>query len=105
MRSNIVELCKYAQERGGWKTDVVMKKVYTQTFPEERVKVDDTVDSYFNNLVYVDSDIDNKKYSAFLTLFELRDNEKSKAYEKSFIKYLEDLEKQIKKKAENRYND
>ena len=71
---------KYAQERGGWKTDIVMKKVYTQTFPEERVKVDDTVDSYFNNLVYVDSDIDNKKYSAFLTLFELRDNEKSKAY-------------------------
>lgn len=42
---------KYAQERGGWSSDKVMKKVYTQTFPEERVKVDDTVDEYFNSIV------------------------------------------------------
>lgn len=38
---------KYAQERGGWKTDKVMKRVYMNTFPEERVKVDDTIDEYF----------------------------------------------------------
>lgn len=38
---------KYAQERGGWKTDHVMKSVYTETFSEERQRVDDIVDGYF----------------------------------------------------------
>jgi integrase len=71
---------KYAQERGGWKTDEVMKKVYTQTFSEEREKVDDTVDSYFNNMVYKNKKTDNVKYKKFLELFELKDNEKSKEY-------------------------
>ena len=31
---------KYAQERGGWSSDRVMKNVYTHTFSEEREKVD-----------------------------------------------------------------
>lgn len=69
---------KYAQERGGWKTDDVMKKVYTQTFAEERVKVDDKMDSFFNNLVYNETDTDSQKYHAFLQLFNLPDNDKSK---------------------------
>lgn len=38
---------KYAQERGGWKSDAVMKKVYMQTFSEERERVDNLIDSYF----------------------------------------------------------
>lgn len=38
---------KYAQERGGWKTDKVMKNVYMQTFSEERERVDELIDSYF----------------------------------------------------------
>lgn len=38
---------KYAQERGGWKSDEVMKKVYMQTFSEERIRVDDKMDTYF----------------------------------------------------------
>lgn len=42
---------KYAQERGGWKTDRVMKKVYMNTFSEERVKVDDMIDRYFSQHV------------------------------------------------------
>ena len=42
---------KYAQERGGWKSDKIMKKVYTQTFPEERVKVDDMIDDYFEKVM------------------------------------------------------
>ncbi len=42
---------KYAQERGGWKTDHVMKRVYTQTFPEERVRVDDIIDKYFQGIM------------------------------------------------------
>ena len=42
---------KYAQERGGWKTDAVMKKVYTHTFSEERHNVDQTIDNYFNSFL------------------------------------------------------
>lgn len=38
---------KYAQERGGWKSDQVMKKVYMQTFSEERERVDNMMDGYF----------------------------------------------------------
>lgn len=38
---------KYAMERGGWKTDQVMKKVYTHTFSDERERVDELIDSYF----------------------------------------------------------
>lgn len=42
---------KYAQERGGWASDRVMKRVYTHTFSEEREKVDATIDSYFDNIL------------------------------------------------------
>ncbi len=42
---------KYAQERGGWKSDKIMKRVYTQTFAEERERVDDTIDEYFGNIL------------------------------------------------------
>ena len=42
---------KYAQERGGWKTDHVMKRVYQHTFDAYRQQVDDTVDSYFASLI------------------------------------------------------
>ncbi len=38
---------KYAQERGGWKTDYIMKRVYQQTFSDERRNVDRIIDSYF----------------------------------------------------------
>lgn len=41
---------KYAQDRGGWASDTVMKAVYTETFSQERIAVDDTIDAYF--LVY-----------------------------------------------------
>ena len=39
---------KYAQERGGWKTDHVMKKIYQNTFSSERKKVDNIIDAYFD---------------------------------------------------------
>ena len=42
---------KYAQARGGWKTDRVMKKVYTQTFSKERETVDNIIDGYFEKLI------------------------------------------------------
>jgi len=41
---------KYAMERGGWKTPNVMKSVYQHTFTEERIAVDDKMDSYFETL-------------------------------------------------------
>lgn len=39
---------KYALERGGWKTDKVMKQVYIHTFSPEREKVDGIIDHYFS---------------------------------------------------------
>lgn len=42
---------KYAQERGGWKTDHIMKSVYTETFSEERIRVDNLVDNYFDDFI------------------------------------------------------
>lgn len=42
---------KYAQERGGWKSDQVMKKIYMQTFSESRIAVDDMIDDYFISLM------------------------------------------------------
>lgn len=42
---------KYAQERGGWKTDHIMKSVYTETFTEERQKVDGIIDDYFQQFL------------------------------------------------------
>lgn len=37
----------YAQERGGWKTDHIMKSVYTETFTQERQRIDAIIDGYF----------------------------------------------------------
>jgi len=48
LQLNIPE--KYAMERGGWKTPNVMKSVYQHTFTEERIAVDDKMDSYFETL-------------------------------------------------------
>lgn len=42
---------KYAQERGGWKSDSVMKKVYMETFSEERRRFDAIIDTYFENIM------------------------------------------------------
>lgn len=41
---------KYAQERGGWKSDKVMKRIYQQTFTEERERVDKIIDNYFEEV-------------------------------------------------------
>lgn len=45
---------KYAQERGGWKSDKIMKGTYMQTFNEERIAVDDRIDMYFEELMQHD---------------------------------------------------
>ena len=41
----------YAQERGGWSSDRIMKSVYTQTYREERSAADAAVDAYFSGVV------------------------------------------------------
>ena len=42
---------KYAMERGGWKTDVVMKSVYQNTFSDERKEVDKKINAYFEGFI------------------------------------------------------
>lgn len=50
----------YAQARGGWATDNVMKKIYTHEFTEERVAIDNKIDNYFNDMI---SNKCNTKYN------------------------------------------
>lgn len=42
---------KYAMERGGWSTDHILKNVYQQTFSDERKRVDEVIDDYFNGII------------------------------------------------------
>lgn len=42
---------KYALERGGWKTDHVMKNIYIQTFKSGRIHADDVMDEYFESIM------------------------------------------------------
>jgi integrase len=41
----------YAQEKGGWKTDYIMRTVYTHTFTEERKRADEKMDGFFKEIV------------------------------------------------------
>lgn len=43
---------KYAQERGGWATNGVMKKIYQQTFSDEQLRIANRIDDYFNSLIH-----------------------------------------------------
>ena len=52
---------RYAQERGGWKTDKIMKTVYQQTFSDEREAVDKKIDEYFENKMQDKCKTGNKK--------------------------------------------
>ena len=45
---------KYAQERGGWKSDSIMKSVYMETFSDERKRIDAVIDAYFENMMQHD---------------------------------------------------
>lgn len=44
---------KLAQERGGWKTDYVMKNVYTHTFSKERDYYDGLINDYFEKNITI----------------------------------------------------
>ncbi len=87
----------YAKERGGWKSDQVMKKVYMQTFSEEREKVDDVIDNYFEKIMNPEEDeIDKSKYQAWLTLYEKEDSRENK---KEFFKFMQHEMQHEKKEA------
>lgn len=81
---------KYAQERGGWKTDVVMKRTYTHTFSGKRIETDDMIDGYFQetfNLQGSKTDVDPQKYQAWLTLFGREDNRNSRKLFRDFMQH------------------
>lgn len=66
---------KYAQERGGWHSDHIMKSVYQQTFSSERAVVDAQIDNYFQNLLFESEQTrqHTEKYQHWLALFDLTD--------------------------------
>lgn len=70
---------KYAQERGGWSTDHIMKSVYQQTFSTERTVVDEKIDEYFYGLLFEDKKelLKKQKYECWLTLFDHKDTKKN----------------------------
>lgn len=80
---------KYALERGGWKTDHVMKQVYTHTFSDKRIETDSIIDSYFENtLSMAQADtIDNEKYEAWLILFGKEDCTESRNDFRNFMQH------------------
>ncbi|HWS31010.1 MAG TPA: integrase [Clostridia bacterium] len=42
---------KYAMERGGWRTDTIMKSAYQNTFSPERKEVDKRINAYFDGVI------------------------------------------------------
>lgn len=79
---------KYALERGGWKTDYVMKQVYTHTFSDKRIETDSIIDSYFENALTLSQNdpFDLEKYNAWLTLFGKQDCDESREVYRHWLK-------------------
>lgn len=71
---------KYAQDRGGWKSDHIMKSVYQQTFSGERELVDQQIDDYMSKklLGFSTKGMNEKKYKCWLELFDLKDSAENK---------------------------
>ena len=58
-----------------------------QTFSEEREKVDNIIDSYFEKIVEPEEDgVDKNKYQAWLTLYDKEDCRESK---KEFLRFMQ----------------
>ncbi len=78
---------KYAMERGGWKTDKVMKEIYTHTFSKGREEADVVIDKYFENILgTTDDGLDLVKYRAWLTLYGKDENNESLS---EFIEFMQ----------------
>lgn len=79
---------KYAQERGGWKTDAVMKKVYTHTFGQERQRVDNMIDEYFEEQIGITEPDIPEGYMAWLRNIGRQD---SPDLRKKYAAFMESL--------------
>lgn len=81
---------KYAQERGGWKTDAVMKKTYMQTFSDERQRVDNIIDDYFIKQIgpEVNAAVSIPGYIEWLKATGLKDTLELREKYKSFTKNI-----------------
>ena len=74
---------EYAMDRGGWSSPKVMQGTYMQVYNSERIKVDNTIDEYFETELFEHNTMD-KKYEAWLTLFDKEDCEVSRNEYKKF---------------------
>lgn len=68
----------YAQDRGGWETDRIMKSTYMQTFNCARAEVDKKIDDYFDVTLFNKDTEKEKKYNSWLTLYDKKDSQSSK---------------------------
>lgn len=75
---------KYAEERGGWSSDNVMKRVYTHTFSDERMAVDQKIDAYFENSLGIVKD-SKPDYDEWRKKSGLPDNDSIKKIYESYI--------------------
>jgi len=66
---------QYAMDRGGWKSDKVMKGRYMQLYQQERIAVDDKIDTYFETALGIapQIDVNEQKYQAWLILYDKED--------------------------------
>lgn len=85
---------KYAQDRGGWKSDKIMKSRYMQTFSDEREEIDRRIDDYMYDCLFSNAEERrrDKKYRCWLELFDRTDTDESK---KDFEKFCEENKIQI----------
>ena len=74
---------EYAMDRGGWSSPKVMQGTYMQVYDSERIKVDNTIDNYFENEFFTPK-VTDEKYNAWLTLFDKTDCEESRKEYKNF---------------------
>ena len=63
---------KFAQARGGWSSDRVMKRVYQETFEKERINVDSAMDEYFSDEIIPEANekYNTDQYRSFLKLLK-----------------------------------
>ena len=71
---------KYAQDRGGWKTDSIMKSVYQQSFSQERLLIDQRIDDFMSEKLFGNTYEQKfeKKYECWRILFNKADTKENK---------------------------
>lgn len=89
---------KYAMDRGGWTNDKVMKGTYMQIYESERIKVDNKIDNYFENVFGLQQDnFNHERYKAWLVLFDKEDSPESKKSFQQFLNMQHEVQHENKK--------